>query len=155
MKRRQRGFTLVEAMVGVAIFTVLTLAMAGTFLVGYRAISNEARVIAADTAVSGASIWLTRDLNSATSTAGCPCTIQVGGPMMLTYGVPPVTVVYIVDAGRNLIRTVNGSPQVVARGMTSVTVSWAGCYGTVTIQPSATGASAVVLNVSNRPGGCI
>jgi len=144
VKRRQRGFTLVEAMVGVAIFTVLTLAMAGTFLVGYRAISNEARVIAADTAVSGA-----------TTTAGCPCTIQVGGPMTLTYGVPPVTVVYIVDAGRNLIRTVNGSPQVVARGMTSVTVSWAGCYGTVTIQPSATGASAVVLNVSNRPGGCI
>ena len=34
MKRRQLGFTLVEAMVGVTILTVLTLAMAGTFLVG-------------------------------------------------------------------------------------------------------------------------
>ncbi|TMD21703.1 MAG: type II secretion system protein [Chloroflexi bacterium] len=155
MTRRQHGFTLVEAMVGVAIFTVLSLAMAGTFLVGYRAISNEARVIAADTAVSNASLWLTRDLNSATTTTGCPCTIQAGSPLTLTYGVPPVAVVYSVDGSRNLIRTVGASAQASARGITSVSISWAGCYGTVTIQPSATGASAVVLNVSNRPGGCI
>jgi len=39
--------------------------------------------------------------------------------------------------------------------MTRVIVSWAGCYGTVSILPSATGASAVLLNVSNRPGGCL
>src|SRR5213080_2367385 len=108
----QRGFTLVEVMVSIAIFTIVSLAMAGTFLVGYRAISNEARVIAADTAVSNASLWLTRDLNSATTTSGCPCTIQAGSPLTLTYGVPPVTVVYSVDGSRNLIRTVGGSAQV-------------------------------------------
>ena len=76
MKRRQLGFTVVEAMVGVTILTVLTLAMAGTFLVGYRAINNEARVIAADSAVSNASLWLTRDLQSETATVAG--TIQTG-----------------------------------------------------------------------------
>ena len=154
MRRGQQGFTLVEMMVSIAIFTVVSVAMGGTFLVGYRALSSEARVIAADTAVSNASLWLTRDLNSATTTIGCPCTIQAGSPLTLTYGVPPVTVVYSVDASRNLIRTVNGNAQVAARGITSVSISWAGCYGTVSILPSATGAVAVTLNVSNRPGGC-
>jgi prepilin-type N-terminal cleavage/methylation domain-containing protein len=153
MRRGQAGFTLVEAMVGVAIFTVLSLAMAGTFLVGYRAINNEARVIAADTAVSDAGLWLTRDLQSATAPG--PGTIQAGSPWTITYGVPPVTVVYSVDANANLIRTVGGTAQVAARGVTRVVISWAGCYGTVSILPAASGASAVVLNVSNRPGGCI
>ena len=46
MRRRQRGFTLVEGMVSLAILAVITLAMGGTFLVAYRAISTEARVIA-------------------------------------------------------------------------------------------------------------
>ena len=70
MKRWQRGFTLVEAMVGVAIFTVLTLAMAGTFLVGYRAISNEARVIAADTAVRSAYLGEEDDAPAAPASRG-------------------------------------------------------------------------------------
>ena len=106
MRRRQRGFTLVEMMVGLAILSIVTLAMAGTFLVASRAVSNEARAIAADEADSAASLWLTRDLNSA------------------------------------------------ARGVTSVTVTAAGCYATVAIQPSAIGATAATFNVSNRPGGC-
>jgi prepilin-type N-terminal cleavage/methylation domain-containing protein len=156
MRRAQHGFTLVEMMVSVTIFAVVTVAMAGTFLVGFRALSNEARVIAADTAVSEASMWLIRDLNSATTTLGCPCTILAGSPMPLAYGAPPPTaVVYSIDASQNLIRTVNGSPQVAARGITRVDISWVGCYGTVSILPSATGAVAVVLNVSNRPGGCL
>ncbi len=155
MRRGQEGFTLVEMMVSVTILAVLTVAMAGTFLVGYRAIGNEARVIAADTAVSRASMWLTRDLNSATTTLGCPCTIQAGSPMTLTYGAPPGTsVVYSIDASQNLVRTVNGSDQVAARGITRVSISWVGCYGTVSILPSAASAVAVVLNLSNRPGGC-
>jgi hypothetical protein len=63
-------------------------------------------------------------------------------------------VVYSVDASRNLIRTVNGTAQVAARGITSVTIAVTGCYTTITIQPSAVGATASTLNVSNRPGGC-
>jgi len=156
MRRRQHGFTLVEMMVSMTIFTVVAVAMAGTFLVGYRAIGNEARVIAADTAISEASLWLTRDLNSTTTTLGCPCTIQAGSPMTLTYGVPPGTAVaYSIDASQNLIRTVNLSDQVAARGITRVSISWVGCYGTVSILPSATGSVTVILNVSNRPGGCV
>ena len=126
--------------------------MAGTFLVGIRAISNESRVIAADNATSDASLSLVRDLSSAAAvTAG---TINAATPMTLTYGSPAITVVYSVDASRNLIRTVNGTAQVAARGITSVTIAVAGCYATVTIQPSAVGATSSTLNVSNRPGGC-
>lgn len=149
---RQRGYTVVEALIVITILSIVTLVMASTFLVGVRAIGNEARVIAADSAASDASLSLVRDLNSAvTVNAG---TINAATPMTLTYGSAPTTVVYSVDAGRNLIRTVNGTAQVAARGITSVTIAVTGCYATVTIQPSAVGASASTLNVSNRPGGC-
>jgi hypothetical protein len=72
----------------------------------------------------------------------------------LTYGSPVVTVTYSVNNRNDLIRTVNGSARTAARGVTSVFFSAAGCYATVTIQPSATGAAAATFNVSNRPGGC-
>lgn len=155
MKRPQRGFTLVEAMLGIAVFTVVGLAMAGTFLIGYRAINNEAADISAGSATSDASIWLTRDLNSAdTMPSG---TINAANPpLTFTYGGGATSVSYRVDGSRNLIRTVGANAQVAARGITSVTIGgWGtGCYGTVTIQPSASGEPAVVLNISNRPGGC-
>ena len=110
-------------------------------------------MIGADTAVSNSGMWLTRDLNSeAPTVAG---TIQAGSPMTIKYGLPVVTVIYSVDGSNNLIRSAGGPDQVAARGITSVVISWTGCYGTVTIQPSAVGAAAVVLHVSNRPGGCI
>jgi prepilin-type N-terminal cleavage/methylation domain-containing protein len=149
---RQRGYTLVEALVGITILSIVTLVMASTFLVGVRAITNEARIIAADGASSDASLSLVRDLSSA---AAVPVgTINAATPMTLTYGSGPTTVVYSVDANSNLIRTVNGSAQVAARGITSVTIALTGCYATVTIQPSAVGATTSTLNVSNRPGGC-
>lgn len=151
--QRQRGFTLVEVMVGLAILSLVTIAMAGTFLVASRAVSNEARIIAADEAVSGASLWLTRDLNSA---AALPAgTARLGNPpVTLTYGSPAVTVAYSVNANHDLVRTVNGVAGTAARGVTSVVFSATGCYATATIQPSATGAIAATFNVSNRPGGC-
>lgn len=153
MRRRQGGFTLVEVMVSLAILAIMTLAMGGTFLVAYRAISNEARVIAADQSVSGASLWLTRDLNSAnvlpTGTADATPS-SVG----FSYGSPAVNVVYSVNTNHDLVRTVNGQAGTAARGITSVNFSAVGCYATVVIQPSASGAAAVTLNVSNRPAGC-
>ena len=154
MKRtkRQQGFTLVEMLVGLAILSIVTIAMAGTFLIGYKAVSNEARAIAADEAVSGASLWLTRDLNSA---AALPAgTVSIGRTVTLTYGSPAVTVVYSVTINHDLVRTVNGSARTAARGVTSVVFSASGCYATVTIQPSAIGAALATFNVSNRPGGC-
>jgi hypothetical protein len=140
-------------MVGLAILSIVTIAMAGTFLVASRAVSNEARAIAADEAISGASLWLIRDLNSAVALpAG---TASLGNPSVnLTYGSPPVTVAYSVNANHDLVRTVNGVAGTAARGVTSVAFSAAGCYATVTIQPSAAGAAAAAFNVGNRPGGC-
>ena len=44
---RQYGYTIVEALIGIAVLSIVTLVMASTFLVGVRAISNEARIIAA------------------------------------------------------------------------------------------------------------
>jgi prepilin-type N-terminal cleavage/methylation domain-containing protein len=154
MTRAQRGFTLVEMMVGMAILSVIAVAMAGTFLVANRAVSGEARVIAADEAISGASLWLTRDLNSANAVPAGPVTISAGNPLTLSYGSPAVTVVYSVDNNQDLLRTVNGTATTAARGITSVTITALGCYATVTMQPSATGAAAATFNVSNRPGGC-
>ena len=150
----QRGFTLVEMMVGLAILSIVTLAMAGTFLVASRAVSNEARAIAADEADSAASLWLTRDLNSAAALPALPVTINLANTLSLTYGSPPVVVIYSVNNNRDLVRTVNGLATTAARGVTSVTVTAAGCYATVAIQPSAIGATVATFNVSNRPGGC-
>lgn len=154
MSRAQRGFTLVEMMIAMAILSIIAVAMAGTFLVANRAVSGEARVIAADEAISGASVWLTRDLNSAAALPALPVTINLLNTLTLTYGSPPVIIVYSVDNNHDLVRSINGVATTAARGITSVTVSSAGCYATVTIQPSATGASAASYNVSNRPGGC-
>jgi type II secretory pathway pseudopilin PulG len=151
---RQRGYTIVEALIGITILSIVTLVMASTFLVGVRAISNEARIIAADNATSDASLSLVRDLNSANALPGGPVPVNSGSSVTLTYGSPAVTVVYSVDANNNLIRTVGVSAQVVARGITSVVITPAGCYVTVTIQPSAVGATVSTLHVSNRPGGC-
>jgi len=154
MRRGQRGFTLVEMMVGLAILSIVGVAMAGTFLVASRAVSNEARTISADEAVSSASLWLTRDLNSAAALPALPVTINSANTLTLTYGSPPVVVVYSVNNNRDLVRTVNGIATTAARGITSVAITAAGCYATVTIQPSANGATAATFNVSNRPGGC-
>jgi len=152
--RRQEGFTIIEALIGITILSIVTLVMGSTFLVGVRAISNEARIIAADNATSDASLSLVRDLNSANALPGGPVTINSVSSVTLTYGSPAATVVYSVDANSNLIRTVGLSAQVAARGITSVVIAPGGCYVTVTIQPSAVGATASTVNVSNRPGGC-
>lgn len=149
---RQRGFTLIESMVGLAIFAIVSIVMVSTFLVGYRTISTEARIIAADQASGEATLSLVRDLNSADALpAG---TINGASSVTFTYDAGAMTVVYSIDGSKNLVRTVNGTAQVAARGITSVTITVAGCYATVTIQPSATGATAATLNVSNRPAGC-
>jgi prepilin-type N-terminal cleavage/methylation domain-containing protein len=151
-RSRQRGFTLVEAIVAMAILTIATVAMAGTFLVGYKAVTNEANLISADTAISHASIALMRDLESA---AAIPTgTINSGNTLTLTYGSPSVTVVYSITANHDLIRTAGGVARVAARGMTSVVITRVGCYATLTLQPSATGAAAATLNLSNRIAGC-
>ena len=149
---RQRGFTLIESMVALAIFAIVSIIMVSTFLVGYRTISTEARIIAADQASGEATLSLVRDLNSADALpAG---TINGASSVTFTYDAGAMTVVYSVDGSKNLVRTLNGTAQVAARGITSVTITIAGCYATVTIQPSATGATAATLNVSNRPAGC-
>jgi prepilin-type N-terminal cleavage/methylation domain-containing protein len=154
VSRAESGFTLVEMMIAMAIMSIIAVAMAGTFLVANRAVSGEARVIAADEAISGASLWLTRDLNSASALPAGPVTISARNPLTLSYGSPAVTVVYSVDNNHDLVRTVNGAAATAARGITSVTITAPNCYATVSIQPSATGAAAATFNVSNRPGGC-
>jgi Tfp pilus assembly protein PilV len=158
MTRRlsQGGFTVIEAMIGVLLMTILSLAMVGTFTVGYQTLSQETRQIAADNAVNGADMALTRDLSMATVLP----TGTIGGGSTVAFAYGPAgsnAVVYSVDGNKNLIRTLNGTAQVVARGMTSVTISAAAgsCYATVTLQPSAVGAAARTLNVANRPGGCV
>jgi type II secretory pathway component PulJ len=153
--RRQQGFTLVDTVIGMAILTAICVALAGTFLVAGRSLSNEARTIAADTAISHASFTLTRDLASASTIPTGTASAVPPTTLNLTYGSPPVAVVYSINGNGDLVRTAGASAQVAARGISSVVVVVAsGCYLTATIQPSATGAASVTLNVGNRPGGC-
>lgn len=153
--RRQRGFTLLETVIGMAIVTAITLALAGTFLVAGRSLSNEARTIAADSAISHASLTLTRDLASASTFQTGTVSAAPPSTLSLNYGSPPgTTVVYSINGSGDLVRTAGASSQVAARGINSIVVTAAGCYVTATIQPSAAGAASVTLNVGNRPGGC-
>jgi prepilin-type N-terminal cleavage/methylation domain-containing protein len=157
--KRQAGFTLVEMMLGLVLTTVVSLALAGATVVAYRTFTTETRQIAAGKAVSGASLTLVRDLSSATTFTTGTIT-RNAGTLQVTYGTPPATVViYRIDAANNLTRTIGGSTSVAARGMQSVTIARAVnpvCAITVTIQPSAVGAVAVTLRVSQRIGtrGC-
>jgi prepilin-type N-terminal cleavage/methylation domain-containing protein len=156
-RHRQSGFTLVEVMVGLVIMTIVSIALAGGFLVGYRTISTEANQISADQAVSSASLPMLRDFTSATSiTTG---TITPGvGTLTVTYGNPVSTAVYRITAANSLIRTVGAVSTVAARGMQRVVVAAPAppCYYTLTLTPSAPGAAAVTLNFSTRvgPQGC-
>jgi prepilin-type N-terminal cleavage/methylation domain-containing protein len=156
-RHRQAGFTLVEMMVGLLVGTTVSLALASAFLLGYRTISQEARQIAADQAISTASLPMLRDLTSATTISQGTITPAVG-TLTITYAVPVTTVTYRIDARNNLIRTVAGVSTVAARGMASVRIAppAPACYYSVTLTPSAVGAVAVTLNVSTRvgPQGC-
>ena len=150
----QRGFTLVETVIGLAIVTAITLALAGTFLVAGRSLSNEASTIAADTAISHSSFSLTRDLASASGIPTGTVSAAPASTLSLNYGSPATSVTYKINGNSDLVRTAGSSTEVAARGIRSIVVTAAGCYLTATIQPSAAGAAAVTLNVSNRPGGC-
>jgi prepilin-type N-terminal cleavage/methylation domain-containing protein len=156
-RHRQAGFTLVEVMVGLLLGTVVSLALGSAFLVGYRTISQEARQIAADQAVSNASLPMVRDLTSATTISTGTITPGVG-TLTITYGAPVTTVTYRINARNDVIRVAAGVSTVAARGMASVRIAppAPACYSTVTLTPSAVGAVAVTLNVSTRVGaqGC-
>ena len=158
-RRRQSGFTLVEVLVGLLVGTVVSLALVSAFLLGYRTISQEARQISADQAVSSASLTLLRDLTSATTISTGTITAGGGQSLTVTFGAAPATTVtYSIDARNTLIRTVAGTQRVAARGMARVVIAPPGpaCYYTVTLTPSAAGAVAVTLNASTRvgPQGC-
>ncbi len=150
---RQRGFTLIEAMVGLVILTVVMTALGGTFLVGYTALSREAAAIGADTAVTSATLGLSRDLTSSVATSALPVTLSPGsGSLSFQYGSPTVTATYTIDPNRNLLRTAGAAVSVVARGVQQVDVSVSGCVKTITILPSAPGAAARTLTISQRVG---
>jgi prepilin-type N-terminal cleavage/methylation domain-containing protein len=157
---RQSGFSLVELMLGLMLMTLVSLALGGATLVGYRTFTTEARQIAAGQAVSGASLTLVRDLSSATTFTTGTISRNNVGLFTVTYGAAPATsVTYRIDAANNLTRTIGGSTSVAARGMQSVTIARAVnpiCDATVTIGPSAVGAVAVTLRVAQRVGvqGC-
>jgi prepilin-type N-terminal cleavage/methylation domain-containing protein len=155
---RQAGFTLIEVMVSLMIAAIVSIALSGGYLVGYRTISTEARQLAADQAVSAASLSLTRDLSSAT-TIGTGSITPGPTTLVVTYGLPATTVTYRIDAGNNLTRTVGGVTKVAARGMQSVTIAAGApsCTYTVTLLPAAVGAIAAPLTVTRRVGaaGCL
>lgn len=159
MKSRsgQRGFTLVELLVVLALTSLVALVLAQTFLVGYQVLTAESRAIAGDQAISSASLSLTRDLSSGKTTSVLPLTLAPSsGTLVVVYGNPPVTVTYSIDASNNLIRTVGGASTVSSRGLKRLDVSAGApiCYLSLTLTPSAAGAAAQTLRVGERTLGC-
>ena len=105
---RQSGFSLVEMMLGLALMVVVSLALGGATVVGYRTFTAEARQIAAGNAVSGASLSLVRDLSSATAFTIGTIT-RNNGVLTVTYGSAPATVVtYRIDAAKNNVDAFQG-----------------------------------------------
>jgi prepilin-type N-terminal cleavage/methylation domain-containing protein len=154
---RQQGFTLLETLIGMLILSIVALALGGTFFVGYQALTAEANQLSADKALSGAAMELVPDLSTSTVTASSlPLTPGTATFLTLTYGGPPVTVTYTIDASGNLLRSVAaGRTTVVARGMKSLDLASAGCVFTVTLVPSAV-QTPQTLTVAERVGvnGC-
>ena len=153
----QRGFTLVELLVALALTSLVALVLAQTFLVGYTVLTTESRAIAADTAISSATLTLTRDLSSGTVSSALPDTLApASGSLSLSYGNPAVSVTYRIDAARNLVRTVAGVSTVSSRGLRQVVVTQAApaCFLSVSLTPSATGAAAQTMRIGPRALGC-
>ncbi|HLB78505.1 MAG TPA: hypothetical protein VJO72_15855 [Candidatus Dormibacteraeota bacterium] len=153
----RRGFTIIEAAIGLLVLALITGAMASTFLVGYTVISKEANQVSADGALSSASLSLLRDLSSATTiTSTGTLTPGSGSSLVVIAGLPPTTVTYQIDAQANLTRSVaGGATSVAARGLQSLALTTAGCQLTVTLTPKAI-AVAQTLRVTQRIGatGC-
>jgi prepilin-type N-terminal cleavage/methylation domain-containing protein len=154
---RQRGFTLVELLVTLALTSLVGLVLAQTFLVGYQTLTAESRAIAADQAISSATLSLTRDVTSATVSSALPVTLTTSsGSLVLAYGTAPVIVTYTIDASNNLLRSVGGVSTVASRGVQQLVVSRGApaCLLSVTVTPSTTGAAAQTVNLGQRPLGC-
>lgn len=153
MKAHQGGFTIVEAAIGLLLVVLITAALASTYLVGYTAISKEAKQVSADTALSDASLWLLRDLSSSTVTAYTGGLAPGNGRILrVAYGNPATTVTYSIDAQRNLLRAIGGGRTTVAsRSLQGLTLVTAGCQLTLTLTPSAI-ATSQTLQVTARIG---
>lgn len=154
---RQRGFTLIEMLVALAITSLVALVLAQTFLVGYQVLTAESRALAGDTAISSATLTLTRDLTSGTVSSSLPDTLgPSSGTLTLSYGTPPVPVSYSIDAADNLVRTVAGVTTVSSRGVRQLVVAAGApaCYLSISVTPSAVGATAQTMRIGQRPLGC-
>jgi prepilin-type N-terminal cleavage/methylation domain-containing protein len=154
---RQGGFTLVELLVAIALSALVALVLAQTFLVGYGVLTAESRALAGDTAISTATLSLTRDLSSGTVSSALPDSLTAGsGTLSLSYGNPAVTVSYSIDAAGNLIRSVAGVSSVSSRGLQQllVTAGTPACFLSVTLTPSAVGATPQTVQIGQRPQGC-
>lgn len=152
----RRGFTIIEAAIGLLTLALITAALASTFLVGYRVISKEANQVSADSALSSASLPLLRDLSSSTISVYAGTLTPGSNSLVVVAGVPPRTVSYTIDAQGNLLRAVGGgATSIAARGLQSLALSTSGCQLTVTLTPK-TIAIAQTLRVTQRTGvtGC-
>ncbi len=155
-RRSQRGFTVVELAVSVAITATIMLALGGAFLAGYTAISRSNAALGGDNALAGASVALTRDLAGASTVSPLPATLTPGaGTVTFT---PPTGAAqtYSIDAARNLLRSSSGTTTAPGRGIAQVQVAAgsAPCQLQVTITPSQGTLGAQPLLVSRRMQGC-
>ncbi len=159
MTKRPRptgGFTLVELAVNLAITTTIMLALGGTSLAGYTAMSRGNAALGGDNAIGKASIALTRDAASASTVVPFPVTLTPGSGLVTFTPARGTAETYAIDAGKNLQRTVGGTTTVAGRGIAQVqiTAGAAACQVQITLTPSQGALGAQVLIVSQRMLGC-
>lgn len=156
--RRQRGFTLVELAINVAITGVIMVALGGTSVVGYAAINRSNATMAGDSAIASTSVALTRDISSATGVSpGLPVTLVPGvGSITFTPAGSTPARIYTIDLAGNVVRTVGGTATVAARGVAQLqfAAGSSACQIQVTMTASKGTLGAQSLIVARRMQGC-
>jgi prepilin-type N-terminal cleavage/methylation domain-containing protein len=157
-RRRQRGFTLIELAINVAITGVIVVALGGTSVVGYAAINRSNATMAGDNATASVSVALTRDISSAAGVSpALPVTLtpSAGSITFTPAGSTPART-YTIDAAGNVVRTVGGAATVAARGIAQLQFAAGSspCQMQVTITASKGTLGAQGLTVARRMQGC-
>jgi prepilin-type N-terminal cleavage/methylation domain-containing protein len=122
-KRGEKGFTLIEVLVGLGIATILTTTMSGILYTYFRVFETNTQTRQAVRSLVNAETWISRDLQLANT---CDL-IEGGGPtntmtVSWTAGTDVHTVTYSLING-DLQRDHNGQINIPARDISSIAFS--------------------------------
>jgi prepilin-type N-terminal cleavage/methylation domain-containing protein len=142
----EHGFTLVELLVGVSIMTVIVTVMASGLTQGFRGVWFQRSGLTSLDETRRILPTITQDLQVATATnlvngAAPVASVSITSIDPETYPTPTTHTTTYSRSGNNLVRTVDGVPQTVARNIADVNFSVSGSTYTVELTARAEGSS--------------